>query len=207
MLNKPIRHGPKVLSLALSLALSASIMTPAMALNYSFSSSVPGSGVFYNATTVGSSYVADSDKIVVGMDGVVSNDISAPATLPYAALDVPVGSYPSAWGTATDVSIAQNSVFVNELGPTTQSLATYTPIYQAYSVNSGALPLASVLTSTTGLSYGLSYYGGASSLGTSIAISDDGAVAYLSIPAIGINDYIYEGTTSESMNKGIAHFD
>ena len=39
------------------------------------------------------------------------------------------------------------------------------------------------------------------------AITEGGAIGQLSIPSIGLNKYIYEGTSTASMQKGIAHFD
>lgn len=38
-------------------------------------------------------------------------------------------------------------------------------------------------------------------------ITDSGAIGQLSIPSIGLNKYIYEGTSTSNMQKGIAHFD
>ena len=38
-------------------------------------------------------------------------------------------------------------------------------------------------------------------------ITDGGAIGQLSIPSIGLNKYIYEGTSTSNMQKGIAHFD
>jgi sortase A len=34
-----------------------------------------------------------------------------------------------------------------------------------------------------------------------------GAIGRLSIPSIGLNQYVYEGTSQASMRQGIAHFD
>ena len=38
-------------------------------------------------------------------------------------------------------------------------------------------------------------------------ITDGGAIGQISIPSIGLNKYIYEGTSTSNMQKGIAHFD
>lgn len=38
-------------------------------------------------------------------------------------------------------------------------------------------------------------------------ITDGGAIGQLTIPSIGLNKYIYEGTSTANMRKGIAHFE
>lgn len=39
------------------------------------------------------------------------------------------------------------------------------------------------------------------------AITEGGAIGQLSIPSIGLNKYVYEGTSTKNMQKGLAHFD
>lgn len=38
-------------------------------------------------------------------------------------------------------------------------------------------------------------------------MNSNGAIGKLSIPSIGLNKYVYEGTTQENMGKGLAHFE
>ena len=51
------------------------------------------------------------------------------------------------------------------------------------------------------------YYGLATSQVSMPSITKGGAIGRLSIPSIGLNKYVYEGTSQASMRKGIAHFD
>ncbi len=190
------------LLLAVMLALTAAAV-PAFALEYDFSAQAPGAQ-FYRATTAGEDAAADSPEIVVGSDGTIS-DGSSPASIPspLSVLDLPVGEYPDAWGITTDIAIAQNSIFPNAFAPTTQwsgilGWAGYDPL----KVNSGALP--------TGAEMNLAAAAGtyaATCWRAMPAIAPDGAIGRLSIPSVNLNRYIYEGATTASMAKGLAHFD
>ena len=130
-------------SLILTMSLSVCLMTsalPVSALEYTYDSDVPGE-TFYQATSTDQDYVANSGEIVLGADGTVSTNVTGNVSSgPLSALDMPVGEYPDAWGTAVDVAIAQTSVFPNELGPTSQTTNIYSPVYIPVPVNSGALP-------------------------------------------------------------------
>lgn len=229
-------HGKNLLSFVCSACLAASLVAvPASALEYTFESDIPG-GTFYQSTSTDSNYIANNSQIVVGADGTVSgNTTGNVSSSPLSVLDLPVGEYPDAWGTATDIAIAQNSVFVNELGPTAQNSAYYQPIYLPGSVMSGAIPTGyqygpSAIIPSSVLApgaYGMGVNGAYSiynptgaavsgngayfGLGTSTVamptITSGGAIGRLSIPSVGINKYVYEGTSQTSMKKGLAHFD
>ena len=209
---------PMAMLMALSLSVAA-LAIPASALEYTFEGDAPGK-TFYQSTSTDSNYIADNGQIVVGTDGTVSSGTTGNVTSgPLSVLDLPVGEYPDAWGSATDVSIAQNTVFPNELGPTTQTTNIYRPTFIP-TVDSGALPTGnSYLPAAVSNVYG-GYYltpsgyvaqtaglGVATSTAPMPTITEGGAIGRLSIPSIGLNKYVYEGTSQENMRKGIAHFD
>ncbi len=205
-------------------ALVASLVVPAYADTYEYGGNsdeyIPGAGAaeydfdgesaganFYQSTSTNGNYIADNGQIVVGTDGTVSGGVSGnPSNEPSTMFDLPVGVYPEAYGFQTDVAIANNSVFPNELGPTTQNANYYTPWFVP-AVSSGALP--------TGYYYGQSAFGYPSrtvfGLATAFApmptINSKGAIARLCIPSVGLDKYVYEGITTANMQKGIAHFD
>lgn len=192
------RKFPAFVALALVMSCFAA---PASALEYNYESDAPGQN-FYNPTTVDSNYIENSDTIIVGTDGTIVTETSGLATSsPLSVLDnIPVGDYPDAWGPATDVAIAQNSVFPNFLAPTTQqSNVNNFLAYDNIVISSGALPKASeLLTIPHGLLPTANY--------AMPQMTTDGAIGTLSIGAIGLYSYIYEGTTQANMAKGVAHF-
>lgn len=224
-----MRFPRKLMSLTLTGLMSASMLVaPAFALEYEYEGDAPGQ-TFYESTSTDVNHVANSGQIVVGMDGTISNDGTGNvSSSPLSVLDLPIGEYPDAWGTATDVAIAQNSVFPNELGPTSQTTAIYRPTFTP-TVDSGALP--------TGMNYvnaGVTYYGPGGAWGitaptnavyynaqggngayagiatSNIAmptITKGGAIGRLQISSIGLDKYVYEGTSQDNMRKGLAHFD
>jgi len=214
-------------SLILTMSLSVCLMTsalPVSALEYTYDSDVPGE-TFYQATSTDQDYVANSGEIVLGADGTVSTNVTGNVSSgPLSALDMPVGEYPDAWGTAVDVAIAQTSVFPNELGPTSQTTNIYSPVYIPVPVNSGALPTgygvpANTLVGGALVSGGVmatapgyagvmgNYFGIATSASAMPAITRGGAIGKLTIQSIGLSKYVYDGTTQANMKKGIAHFD
>lgn len=211
----------KTLAVALALSASLSIFAvPARALDYEFEGDSPGKG-FYQETSLDTDYIASTGNISVGTDGTVSSETTGNVTSgPASGLLLPVGEYPEAWGSATDIAIAQNSVFVNELGPTTQTTSIYTPAYLPFSVASGALPTGYGLPSASAagawaangaaspayVSGAGNYFGVAVSASALPKLTKGGAIAKLSIPTVGLSKYVYEGTTTANMNKGIAHF-
>lgn len=191
--------------LLMAAAIAASLMSvPASALEYNFSSEVPGQS-FYQATTAGPDAAADSDTIIVGADGTIGTDSSVvPNSSPLSVLDLAVGEYPDSWGTATDIAIAQNTVFPNAYAPTTQW--SNVPGFVAFDptvVSSGALP--------TGAETLASIYASATTNATAVhsmpTITKGGAIGRLEIPSIGLNYYAYEGATTANMRKGLARFD
>ncbi len=226
---------PKRLA-ALSLAAMMAIpmfTTGASALEYSYESEAPGQ-TFYQSTAADANHIADSSQIVVGMDGTIGNNVTGNlSSSPLSALDLPVGEYPDAWGMTTDVAIAMNSVFPNEIGPTTQTTNIYKPTFLP-TVVSGALPTGGnyapsgyVSAGYTGAGYAAVPSGSGALLGTAVnagggngvyagiatslvsmpAITEGGAIGQLSIPSIGLSKYVYEGTSQKNMAKGLAHFD
>ena len=191
-------------SLVLAAALSASTAAiPAFALEYDFSSEAPGQQ-FYHSTEVGTDAAADSSNIVVGADGTIGTDESSlPTSSPLSVLDIPVGEYPDSWGSATDIAIAQNTIFPNAYAPTTQwSNVTGWVGYDTAKVSSGALPTGAEtsLASTYGVAV-------ATATHAMPAITKGGAIGKISAPSIGLNKSVYEGTSQTSMKKGVAHFD
>lgn len=193
----------RIAALLMTAAIASSLMiTPASALEYDFSSDAPGAS-FYQATAVGADAAADSGTIVVGVDGTIGTDeATMPSSSPLSALDLPVGEYPDAWGTATDIAIAQNTVFANAYAPPTQwtNVPGWT-IYDTTNINSGALP--------TGNEEAINALNNScvTALNPMPAITVGGAIGQLSIPSIGLTKYIYEGTSQSNMAKGIAHFE
>lgn len=207
---------------------------PASALEYTYEGNAVGQ-TFYQSTSTDENYIAENGQIVVGTDGTVSSGTTGNQTSgPLSSMNLPVGEYPEAYGSATDADIAFNSVFPNELGPTTQNENCYVPTFIP-TVESGALPTGNTYLPTSYLqsgyvasgamlsgytgyapltAYGLSqYYGNGLYQGlatSSVAMptmTKNGAIGRLSIPAISLNKYVYEGTSTANMRKGVAHFD
>lgn len=213
----------KLMSMTLALCLCASVMAvPASALEYKFESDAPGR-TFYQSTSTDQNYIADNGQIVVGMDGTVSSGTTGNVNQsPLSVLDLPIGEYPDAWGQATDVAIAQASIYPNELGPTTATQSFYVPVFTPM-VNSGALPtgvnyLPSAMNAAGLYTTPMGNYinvngqvlpglGAATSKVPMPAITKGGAIGRLTIPSIGVDRYVYEGTTQYNMSRGLAHFD
>jgi len=251
---------------------------------YFYSGSNTGE-TFHPSTSTDQNNIANNGQIVVGTDGTIAAGTTGNQTSgPLSTIDLPVGEYPEAFDYSTDLDIAGNTVFPNELGPTTQNSNAYVPTYVP-TVDSGALatgatytnpaasytqsgytsaagavvgtsrgtyavsapfaaygnyysgyrfsgygvvmptyaaftPLASRVPYGYNYGYGYSaapynlaaygngaYYGLATSQVSMPAITKGGAIGRLSIPSIGLNKYVYEGTSQASMRKGIAHFD
>jgi len=217
--------------------IASSLTVPSLALEYTFAGDASGE-TFYQSTSTDTNFIANNGQITVGTDGTVSSGLTGnPASGPLSSLDLPVGEYPESYGLATDIDIAANSVFPNELGPTTQNGNAYVPTFIP-TVDSGALPTGNMynglnsMYSTanpmvvnpsvipTGVAGGYATtYGAAAAYGNGAypglatnkvsmpTITTGGAIARLSIPAIGVNNYVYEGTDSKALSKGIGHFD
>lgn len=237
-----INKWKKLLSAGLAMAMSASLMAgSALAVEYSFAGDAPGQ-TFYQSTSTDLNNIAENGQIVVGTDGTVSAGVSGNVTnSPLSTIDLPVGEYPEAYGFETSVDVAGNSVFPNELGPTTQNNNVYTPTFIP-TVDSGAIPtpntgdgyvpttsyVATGYTTSYGVSVPTYYsysplscvttaastyytatpaYGVATSTTAMPTITSGGAIGRLSIPSVGINKYVYEGTSTASMRKGVAHFE
>lgn len=183
-------------------ALSAPSVISAQALEYNYTSGV--SQGFYQSTSVSTNAISDSGKIVVGSDGTIAANTSGNVTSsPLSALNLPIGEYPDSWGKETDVAIAQNTIFPNVLAPTTQMSNVRYPVqYDTGRINSAALPTPNQQ----------SYYNNAYAAGVATkdapmqALKADGTIAHLEIPAVGISESIYEGTSTQSMRKGLGHF-
>lgn len=192
-------------ALSLSAILLCGTAAPAFALEYNYESDAPGK-TFYKPTSTDSDYVAESDTIVVGDDGTISTEVTGNVTQsPLSALDLPVGEYPEAWGTATDIAIAQTSVFPNEIAPTTQMINIHSPIFDPGMIPSGALPVGGY--QLTGIVASQTSFGLNTAVFSMPSITKGGAIGHLSIPSIGLSKYIYEGTSQSNMRKGLAHFD
>lgn len=217
--------------------LASTLIAPALALEYTFNGDASGA-TFYQSTSTDTNYIANNGQITVGTDGTVASGLTGnPASGPLSTLDLPVGEYPESFGLATDIDIAANSVFPNELGPTTQNGNVYVPTFIP-TVDSGALPtgnmynglnsmystanpmvmnpsvmptnMVGAYTSPYGATaaYGNGAYPGLATNKVAMpTITTGGAIARLSIPAIGVNNYVYEGTDSNALAKGIGHFD
>lgn len=220
------------LALCLCMALAP---VDADALEYEFTGNAPGT-TFYQATSLDTDYIAENGDITVGTDGTISTGVTGNSVSgPLSGVSMPVGEYPDAWGVETDIAIAQTSIFPNELGPTAQTTAIYIPQYLPAAITSGALPTGYSLLGT-GLAfapaYNVSAYapwtlagidssailpayitGAGNYFGTALAaqslprLTKGGAVAKLKIPSVGLTKYVYDGTTTANMNKGIAHFE
>lgn len=190
------------LALMLAVVTAMACMVPAYALDYQYSGEAPGQN-FYQATTVDSDYIANSDAIVVGADGTIASTADQLTdSSPLSVLNIPVGDYPDSWGEATDVAIAQNSVFPNYLAPTTQQSQVGGFLHPDFTIiSSGALPTTTNMFSAY-WGYGYSWYNSYLP-----KLTKGGAIARLSIPSIGVAEWVYEGTTTENMRKGVGHFD
>lgn len=225
----------RVLSCLALCACLAAAPVNAFALDYEFEGTAPGS-TFYQATSLDEDHIAASGDITVGTDGTISTGITGNRVSgPLSGVSVPVGEYPDAWGVETDIAIAQTSVFLNEIGPSAQTTAIYMPQYLPLSVASGALPtgyeqLMSRLAFVPAYSMSAyaswtmagidasailpayvngvgNYFGAALSAQSMPKLTSGGAIAKLKIPSVGLSKYVYDGTTTANMNKGIAHFE
>lgn len=217
--------------------ISSTLIAPALALEYTFNGAASGE-TFYQSTSTDTNYIANNGQITVGTDGTVASGLTGnPSSGPLSSLDLPVGEYPESYGMATDIDIAANSVFPNELGPTTQNGNAYVPTFIP-TVDSGALPTGNMYNGlnsmystanpmvvnpsvmpTSVLGAYAAPYGAAATYGNGVypglatnkvampTITTGGAIAHLSIPSIGINSYVYEGTDANTLAKGIGHFD
>ena len=237
----------RIASLLLSAAIASSMMVPAFALEYNYGPADTGQE-FFQATSVGTDAAADSGSIVVGSDGTIGTDEATMPTnsTPMSVQQLPVGDFPDSWGMATDVAIAQNTIYPNVLNATTQWSGIYGAVgYDNYDISSGALPtgyqqmieslptlaavtpvygLANAVPIYTGGTYGYYAYGNylynplngayyaystaATALTPMPKLNDSTtAIAKLSIPSVGMNKYVYEGTGSTPLSKGVGHFD
>lgn len=222
------------LASALCLSLLAASPQTAEAATYTFTGDVPGVGVFYQSTDTSTDYLAENDRLVVGIDGVTQGEAFFPAD-PLPSIDLPVGVYPDAFGTMTDIAIAQNTVFMNEAGPSTQTLNNFNTIYLPYTIPSGALTVGGLYDTPVQTVYPTTLTGGGATnfiTGSTTDYATDGtygtystygaygtvsgadipkltgtAIAKLSIPSLNVNHYVYEGATDANMLKGIGHFD
>lgn len=221
------------IGLAMSMALSLTAL-PAYALEYNYEGNAPGHA-FYQTTSTDQNYIANNGQIVVGTDGTVSSGTTGNQTSgPLSEINLPVGEYPEAYGFETDVAIAGNSVFPNELGPTTENSNYYRPTFIP-TVDSGALPTGNsyvpnvyapigyaapgvvlpvynayspLAAYTPSMVFGNGQFLGlATNTAAMPSITKGGAIGRLSIPSVGINKYVYEGTSLANMKKGLAHFD
>lgn len=221
-----IRHG-----VAAIMAFALMLM-PAAGMSFGFEGEAPGQ-TFWQSTSTDINYIADNGQIVVGTDGTISSGTTGNVTSgPLSTVELPVGEYPEAYGFQTDVDIAMNSVFPNELGPTSQNQNYYTPVFTP-TVDSGALPTgyaylaaaytpAATIGGVTFVSTGYApmspysvtgVYGKGATPFVATAtdpiptITKGGAIGRLTISSIGVNEYVYEGASESNMNKGLAHFD
>ncbi|WP_289026756.1 sortase [uncultured Flavonifractor sp.] len=237
----------KIASLLLAAAIAGGSAVPVFAAEYDFGAADTGQR-FHEASSVGTGAAADSDTIVVGSDGTIGTDESnlPSSNVPMSVQQLPVGDFPNGWGIATDVAIAQNTVFPNALGPTTQWSGISGVVGpDTYGIDSGALPtgyqqmieslpklapvpplyaLPNAQPVYTGGTYGYYAYGSylydplggayyayssAATALTPMPKLNDGtsAIAKVSIPSVGMEQYVYEGTGSSPLAKGVGHFD
>ena len=134
-LKKLFALGMTVASLSLSMAATANAATV-----YEFNSSAPGQ-TFYQSTSVDSMAMGNSDQLVIGMDGTIATNATGLVSLsPLSILNVPIGMYPEAWGSNTDMAIAMNTLIPNELGPTANNTNFYKPMYTPVVFTAGLAP-------------------------------------------------------------------
>ena len=120
----------------------------------------------------------------------------------------------SAYYTAVYTPIVMNGALPTAGGYAPAALNTYNGALQSYPV----MGASAAYSMASNVSYGTAASAAVSGANGSVAgvatqnaamptITDSGAIGQLSIPSIGLNKYIYEGTSTENMRKGIAHFD
>lgn len=198
----------RIPALILMALLCVSCVSPAFALEYNYASQAPGQK-FYQATSVDSEYIESSDLITVGDDGTIVSGTELPADyVPMSTLTLPVGDYPDSWGNATDVAIAQNSIFPNYLAPTTQqSYVTGYAVPDFIKITSGALPTNYYYYNALGYGYNYLGYNYWAVMGEHMPkLTEGGAIARLTIPSCGIDRWVYEGTEQSSLSRGVGHF-
>lgn len=198
----------KIMRLLAAAAIACSLMSiPASALEYNYTESLPKQQ-FFQATSVGPDAAADSGTIVVGEDGTIATDESnLPSSSPLSVLDLPVGEFPDAFGSATDVAIASNTIFPNAFAPSTQwsTVIGWAGYDESFPI-SGALPTGAQVNMAAIPAYTYAY-SGITSVTPMPAITKGGAIGKISAPSAGISAYVYEGATTANMRKGVAHFD
>lgn len=214
-----------------------SVSASAAGLEYEYSSAAPGATFHISTSTDQNHIGEADQITVGVDGTVTNNVIGNASHSPLSVLDIPIGEYPDAWGETTDLAIANNTYIPNELGPTFNNAAyyraTYTPIVMngglptaagyAPAAVSGYGAINTGIPNMSGAMASNVLYGTAASAAVSggngavagvatqnvamPTITDGGAIGQLSIPSIGLNKYIYEGTSTANMRKGIAHFD
>lgn len=210
---------------------------PASALEYEFNSDAPGQTFHNSTSTeINHIADADQIQVGMD-GTVANDGTGLVSSSPLSFLDLPVGEFPDAWGASTDLAIAQNTMIPNELGPTSTTVSVYTPIYTPIVMNGGLPTGANYVPAgmtggrqTTAAGYtqqaGAAGYAAGTAAAMGVVTSGNGAVAgvstqnipmpemnangaigKLSIPSIGLNKYVYEGTSQSNMAKGLAHFE
>lgn len=117
----------------------------------------------------------------------------------------------SAYYRATYTPIVMNGALPTAGGYAPAAVSGYGAINTAYAAG-GSYSMASNVSYGTAASAAVSG-GNGSVAGVATqnvampTITEGGAIGQLSIPSIGLNKYIYEGTSTANMRKGIAHFD
>ena len=117
----------------------------------------------------------------------------------------------SAYYRATYTPIVMNGALPTAAGYVPAAVSGYGAINTGYSAGAG-------YSMASNVSYGTAASAAVSGGNGSVAgvatqnvamptITDGGAIGQLSIPSIGLNKYVYEGTSTANMRKGIAHFD
>ena len=117
----------------------------------------------------------------------------------------------SAYYRATYTPIVMNGALPTAAGYAPAAVSGYGAINTGYSAGAG-------YSMASNVSYGTAASAAVSGGNGSVAgvatqnvamptITDGGAIGQLSIPSIGLNKYVYEGTSTANMRKGIAHFD
>lgn len=118
----------------------------------------------------------------------------------------------TAYYRATYTPIVMNGALPTAAGYAPAAVNGYGAISTSYAAMTGGYSMG------TNVSYGTAASAAVSSASGAVAgvatqnqamptITEGGAIGQISIPSIGLNKYIYEGTSTENMRKGIAHFD
>ena len=188
-----MRHIGKIAGLALSAAAALSLMAPAFASDYSFTTKAPQD--YYNSTSYEDVY------------GVPYN-FGGRNVVDYAFPELEYGLF-----STTQIGVMEQAIL-----PGLQQAAVAADGTGSYGIVGSGGPITELVEDTS-TGTGSGYAGTVITGNAQLTISsfpaytsvegmayEDGSIGTVSIPRLGINMKVWEGETNDSMAKGLGHF-